>query len=117
VRRRHWLIGLLLGLVAGLAVLETGLASLALIVPTLVWSARESALPAGLGGLATGLGASWAGLVGWAMARCVADPGCASPDYSVWVVAGLVVAVVGVGMSAGIWARARRAAIDTHRGA
>jgi hypothetical protein len=73
MRTVSWLLGIALGLIAGGAVLEAGVPVLALLVPAVVWAAREKTRPLGLGGLFIRLGAGSAGLLTVANARCAAS--------------------------------------------
>jgi hypothetical protein len=83
-----WFLGIVLGLIAGGAVLEAGMLALLLLAPGVVWAAREKARPLGLGGLSIGLGAVSAGLLVLANARWAASnvsgpdcfPGCQAPS-------------------------------------
>ena len=68
-----WLVGIALGVIAGGATLVAGVLALLVLVPGLVWAARERARPLGLGGLLLGLGLGVAGLLALANARCAAS--------------------------------------------
>jgi len=102
-----WVLGILLGLIAGGAVLVVGVLALLLLVPAAVWAAREKARPSGLGGLLIGFGAGIAGLLALANARCAASnvsgpnyfSECVAPDLTAFFVAAAVVAAIGVGVS------------------
>ena len=119
MRMVSWLLGIALGLIAGGSVLEAGVLVLLLLVPAVVWAAREKARPLGLGGLFIGLGAGSAGLLAFANARCAASnvsgpsyySGCETPDLTSFFVAATVLVVIGVGLSLlGISRRESRAA-------
>jgi hypothetical protein len=56
-------LGIVPGLIAGGAALVAGGLALLLLIPAVVWAAREKARPIGLGGLFIGLGAGSAALV------------------------------------------------------
>lgn len=107
MRMVSWLLGIALGLIAGGSVLEAGVLVLVLLVPAIVWAAREKARPLGLGGMFIGLGAGSAGLLAFANARCAASnvsgpnyfSGCESPDLTPFFVAAAVLAAIGVGVS------------------
>jgi len=107
MRLVSWFLGIVLGLIAGGAVLEAGVLALLLLAPAVVWAAREKARPLGLGGLLIGLGAGSAGLIVLANARCAASnvsgpsyfSGCEAPDPAPFFVAGAVLAAIGVGAS------------------
>jgi hypothetical protein len=102
-----WFLGIVLGLIAGGAVLEAGMLALLLLAPAVVWAAREKARPLGLGGLFIGLGAGSAGLLVLANARCAASnvsgpnyfSQCVPPDLTAFFVAAAVLAAIGVGVS------------------
>jgi hypothetical protein len=80
---------------------------LALLVPAVVWAAREKAPALGLGGLFIGLGAGSAGLLTVANARCVVSnvsgpnsvSGCVPPHLTAFFVAAALLAATGVGLS------------------
>ena len=104
---RSWVVGILLGLIAGGAALVAGVLALILLVPVLVWAARESARPCGIGGLLIGLGAGGAGLLALANARCsgstVSGPNylseCVAPDLTPLFGAAAVLMTIGVVLS------------------
>ena len=99
MRLTHWAIGLLLGVIASIAALEVGIFALLLIAPSLVWSARETTRPLGLGGFIAGMGSGFAALMILGIVRCAADPSCSSPDYTGYVGFGIVLAVAGLGVT------------------
>ena len=76
MRLTDWLLGLALGALTGGLVLEAGVSVLLVVVPALIWAARERTRPLGLAGLLVGVGVGVAGLLAWADARCSADPSC-----------------------------------------
>ncbi len=102
-----WVFGIALGLIAGGAALVVGVLALLVLVPAVVWAAREKARPLGLGGLIIGLGAGMAGLLVLANARCAASNGsgpnsfteCVAPDVTPYLVAGAVLVIIGAGVS------------------
>ncbi len=65
--------GIAIGLIAGGAVLVAGVFAALLLVPAVVWAARENGRPLGLGGLIFGLGVGMASLLALANARCAAS--------------------------------------------
>jgi hypothetical protein len=97
------LLGLVLGVFAGGLVLEAGILVLLLVLPALVWAAREPRRPLGLAGFVAGIGVGIGGLLAWAVAQCAADPSCSMPgDPTPWfvlaatlIVAGALLAVAG----------------------
>jgi len=105
MRLTHWLLGIVLGAFAGGFALEAGILALLLVVPGLVWAAREPTRPVGLAGLLVGVGVGAGGLFALADARCaafnhVADGivrSCTSPDATPYLVVAL--GLVGVGAS------------------
>jgi hypothetical protein len=107
MRAVSWFLGIALGLIAVGAVLVAGVFALLLLVPAVVWAARETARPLGLGGVFIGLGAGSAGLVALADARCTASnvstpdavSGCMPPDLTAYFVTAALVAVIGVVVS------------------
>ena len=107
MRAVSWFLGIALGMIAGGAVLVAGVLALLLLVPTVVWAAREKARPLGLGGLLIGLGAGSAGLLALANARCAASnvsgpnyfSECVAPDLTPWFVVAVVLGCVGIAVS------------------
>jgi hypothetical protein len=115
-----WFLGFAFGLIACGAVLVAGFLALLLLVPAVVWAARERARPLGLGGLVIGLGVGMAGLLGLialASARCadsdVSGPisDCGAPDLTPYLVAATALAVIGAGVSLAGLVRRRPAGI------
>jgi hypothetical protein len=107
VRSVSWLLGCVLGLIAGGAVLVGGVLALLLRIPAVGWAVGEKARPLGLGGLLVGLGAGSAGLLVLANARCASSTvtganyasGCVAPDLAAFFVAGAVLMAAGVAVS------------------
>ena len=103
MRRSHWVLGLVLGAIAGGSALVAGVLAILLFVFTLVWAARETERPAGLGGLLVGFGIGVGGLFALADARCAAfgtaadgvAQGCSSPDATPFLIATLVMVAAG----------------------
>ena len=118
MRKVSWFLGIALGLIAGGVVLVLGVLALLLLVPALVWAAREQARPLGLGGLFIGLGGGIAGLLAMANARCAASnvsgPNytsvCVAPDLTGFFAAAAVLVMIGVAVSSLAFARGRRRA-------
>jgi len=111
-----WLVGIALGVIAGGATLVAGVLALLVLVPGLVWAARERARPLGLGGLLLGLGLGVAGLLALANARCAASnssgPGyfseCTAPDLTPYLAVAAVLTVIGAALSLFVLARRPR---------
>jgi hypothetical protein len=109
-----WFLGIAFGLAAGGTVLVGGVIALLVLVPAVVWAAREKARPFGLGGLFIGLGVAIVGLIAVANARCAASNvsgpnyafGCTAPDLTGFFVAGTVLAGIGIAISSLAVARA-----------
>lgn len=118
MRMVAWLLGIALGLIAGGAVLVAGVLALLLVLPALVWAAREQARPFGLGGLCIGLGVGISGLLAIANARCAASnvsgpnytSECVAPDLTAYFAAAAVLVMIGVAVSSLAFARGRRRA-------
>jgi hypothetical protein len=116
MRSVSWLVGIALGVIAGGATLVAGVLALLVLVPGLVWAARERARPLGLGGLLLGLGLGVAGLLALANARCAASnssgPGyfseCTAPDLTPYLAVAAVLAVIGAALSLFVLARRPR---------
>ena len=100
-------LGIALGLIASAAILVAGVLGLLLLVPAVVWAARERARPQGMAGLLIGVGAGSAGLIALANARCAASnvstsesvSGCVGPDLTALFAAAAVLVAIGVGVS------------------
>lgn len=103
MRLTHWVLGLVLGAVASGSALAIGVFALLLVVPALIWSARESTRPLGFAGLLIGVGVGVGVLFAMANARCAAfnssgndfAQGCTSPEA--WPFVAFVAVVVAVG--------------------
>jgi hypothetical protein len=111
MRLTHWVLGIVLGAFAGGSALVIGVLALLLVVPGLVWAARETARPLGFAGLLVGVGVAFGGLLAMADARCAAFnssangivQSCSSPDATpfltfavAWVAVGALVTLVGL---------------------
>lgn len=111
MRLTHWMVGVVLGAVGGGSALIVGVVALFVLVPGLVWAAREPTRPLGLAGLLVGVGVGAGGLLVAADGRCAAFnatttgvvQSCSSPDATPYlavalllVVAGAVLTVVGL---------------------
>jgi hypothetical protein len=111
MRLTHWMVGVVLGAVGGGSALIVGVLALLVLVPGLVWTARETTRPLGLAGLLVGVGVGAGGLLATADGRCAAFnataigvvQSCSSPDATPYlavalllVVAGAVLTVVGL---------------------
>lgn len=95
MRVTHWLLGIVLGAFVGGFVLEAGVLALLLLVPVLVWSAREAQRPFGLSGAALGVGAGFGGLLALADIRCAADVSCSMPDQTGYLAVAAVLVAAG----------------------
>jgi hypothetical protein len=103
MRLTHWVLGIVLGAFAGGSALVIGVLALLLVVPGLVWAAREPARPLGLAGLLVGVGMGVGGLFAMADARCAAFnsaangivQSCSSPDSTPYLTFALVLVAVG----------------------
>ena len=104
MRLSRWVLGLALGAIAGGSALVAGILALLLVVFTLVWAARESERPVGLGGLLVGFGVGLGGLFALADARCAAfstaadgiTQGCTAPDATPYLIVAFVVVAAGM---------------------
>jgi hypothetical protein len=107
MRLVSWALGLVLGAILGGSALVIGVLAALLLVPAVVWGARERARPAGLGGVLIGAGGGPAGLLALANARCAASnvstpnyvSECVAPDLTVYLVVAAALALVGVAVS------------------
>lgn len=105
-RARRWFIGLVIGLVFGLATLIGGtMMGILGLVATVLISVRPGRTVA-IGGVLTGLGACWLALFASAGARC--GPGCSEPDLTPWILFSSAALVVGLALTLLAWSRDRR---------
>ena len=122
MRRADWILGLLLGTIAGGSMLELGAFALPVIALSIVWAAREPLRPFGLAGLLVGVGVGAGGLFALADARCAAVDSaasgavwsCSSPDATPYLAVALVLVAVGVSLT---MFSVRRASRSADRGA
>lgn len=99
---RSWLIGLLVGAVAGFAIVEGGVLGLLVLLLLGIWAAAGPHPALAIGGLFVGIGAGISALTLRAQAAC--DPAsCVGPDLTLWyaffgglIVVGLALTVVGI---------------------
>ena len=70
MRLTHWVVGVVLGAVGGGSALIVGVAAVLVLVPGLVWAAREPTRPLGLAGLLVGIGVGAGGVLAAAGDRC-----------------------------------------------
>ena len=113
VRLTHWLLGIVLGAITGGSALVAGVLALIVVVPVLVWAAREPGRPFGLAGLLVGVGLGVGGLFAMADARCAAFDStaiqsCSSPDATPYVVFAVALMAVGASLTIVGLRRARR---------
>ena len=103
MRLTHWMVGVMLGAVGGGSALIVGAVALLVLVPGLVWAAREPTRPLGLAGLLVGVGVGAGGLLEAAGGRCAAFnettmgvvQSCSSTDATPYLVVALLVVVAG----------------------
>ena len=95
----HWLLGLLVGGIAGIAPLVLGTIGLALAIPVVLWSLVDRPRGAALGGTLVGIGATWFVVWGRALQACTgpntATDGCVGPDLGGLSVIPIVVLAIG----------------------
>jgi hypothetical protein len=111
MRLTHWMVGVVLGAAGGGSALIVGVVAVLVLIPGLVWAAREPTRPCGLAGLLVGVGVGAGGLLAAADGRCAAFSAttigivqsCSSPDATPYlavalllVIAGAVLTVVGL---------------------
>jgi hypothetical protein len=104
MRLRHWMVGVMLGAVAGASALIVGMVALLVLVPGLVWAAREPTRPLGLAGLLVGIGVGAGGLLAAAGGGCdvaftvpagVSAESCYSVDLTPYLAVALLLVVAG----------------------
>ena len=104
MRLRHWMVGVVLGAVGGGSALIVGVVALLVLVPGLVWAAREPTRPLGLAGLLGGIGVGAGGLLAAAGGGCAAFntttvgvvQSCYSADVTAYLRVALLLVAVGV---------------------
>jgi hypothetical protein len=97
------MVGVLLGAVGGGSALIVGVVALLVLVPGLVWTAREPTRPLGLAGLLVGIGAGAGGLLAAAGSRCAAFnatttaivQSCYSADVTPYLAVAVLLVVAG----------------------
>jgi len=104
MRLTHWSLGIVLGAIAGGSSLVVGVLALIVIVPGLVWAAREPRRPLGLAGLLVGVGVGVGGLFEMADARCAAfnsaaNQSCSSTDAMPYFTFALVLIAIGAALT------------------
>ena len=112
MRLTHWMVGVVLGAVGGGSALIVGVVAVLVLVPGLVWAAREPTRPLGLAGLLVGVGVGTGGLLAAADGRCAAfnatTMGVVQSCYSADVTPYLAVALLLVAAGAVLTVVARR---------
>ncbi len=104
MRLTHWMVGVVLGAVAGGSALIIGVVAVLVLVPGLVWADREPTRPLGLGGLLVGVGVGAGGLLAAAVRGCAAFnatttgvvQSCYSADVTPYLAVTLLLVVAGV---------------------
>jgi hypothetical protein len=103
MRLTHWMIGAMLGAVGGGSALIVGVVAVLVLVPGLVWAAREPTRPLGLAGLLVGIGVGAGGLLAAAGGGCAAFnatttgvvQSCYSADLTPYLAVALLLVVAG----------------------
>lgn len=103
MRLRNWLVGVVVGAAAGGSALIVGVVALLVLVPGLVWAAREPTRPLGLAGLLVGIGAGAGGLLAEAGGGCGAFnattvgvlQSCCSADVTPYLAVAVLLVVAG----------------------
>jgi hypothetical protein len=98
---------MLLGVIAGGSTLVVGVLALLVVVPGIVWAAREPMRPVGLAGLLVGVGVGVVGLFALADVRCAAFnsaadgivQSCSSPDATPYLAVALLLVAVGASLT------------------
>lgn len=105
---RHWTIGLVVGLVFGVALLVTGVIGAALGIVAVALLLAQRPRMAVIGGLCVGIGASLVILLLRADLACRQD--CVGPELTAWYAAAAVVTLLGLGASLALFCRVRSGA-------
>jgi hypothetical protein len=104
MRLRHWMVGVVLGAAGGGSALSVGVVALLVLIPGLVWAARESTRPLGLAGLLVGVGVGAGGVLAAAGYRCVVAftvpaggsvESCSSADATPYLALALLLVMAG----------------------
>jgi uncharacterized membrane protein YidH (DUF202 family) len=98
------MVGVVLGAVGGGSALIVGVVALLVLVPSLVWAAREATRPLGLAGLLVGAAVGAGGLLAAAGGGCAAFnatttgvvQSCYSADVTPYLAVALLLVAVGV---------------------
>ena len=91
---RRWVIGLVVGAVAGAGALVAGPIAGLLGLVAIVLAVAEARRAAAIGGVLIGLGGAWLALLGRVALTCRAD--CVAPGLEPWLLAAAVLAGLGV---------------------
>lgn len=109
MRLTHWIVGVVLGAMGGGSALIVGVVALLVLVPGLIWAAREPTRPLGLAGLLVGIGAAAGGLLAVAGGGCAAFntttvgvvQSCYSADTTPYLAVALLLVVAGAVLTLG----------------
>jgi 4-hydroxybenzoate polyprenyltransferase len=96
-RWNRWLLGLMIGLVFGVASLIVGTIAWALGIVALALLVIDRDRVPLVGGACLGVGVAWLTTMLLADSRC--QEGCRGPDLTPWLAAGAAWTIVGVGLS------------------
>ena len=107
MRLRHWVLGILFGAAGAGAALVAGVVALLVLVPGVVWAAREPTRPLGLAGLLVGVGAGAGGLIALIGNPCAAFDAttvgvvgsCYSADTIPYLTAAVLLVAAGAALS------------------
>jgi hypothetical protein len=124
MRLTHWLVGVVLGAVGGGSALIVGVVALLVLVPGLVWAAREPTRPLGLAGLLVGIGAGAGGLLAAAGCRGAAFNtttmsvvhSCHLADVTPYLAVALLLVVAGAVLTVVALRRTNRSVQTAHDG-
>ena len=122
MRLTHWMVGVVLGAVTGGSALIVGVVAVLVLVPGLVWAAREPTRPLGLAGVLVGIGAGAGGLLAAADNRCAAFnaatlgvvQSCHSVDVTPYLTVALLLVTMGVVLTVVALRRSSRSTRTVH---
>jgi hypothetical protein len=122
MRLTHWVVGVVLGAVGGGSALIVGVAAVLVLVPGLVWAAREPTRPLGLAGLLVGIGVGAGGLLAAAGDRCAVFntttvgvvQSCYSADVTPYLAVALLLVMAGAVLTVVALRRTSRSTRTAH---
>jgi hypothetical protein len=95
----HWVLGLVVGAIGGIAPLVLGTLGVVLAAPVVLWAVLDRPRGAAFGGALVGIGATWLAVWGRAFQACAgpntATDGCVGPDLAGLIAVPIIVLAAG----------------------